>query len=633
MFHLDGHKGRVLTIVLVIVLFVAINIVSTNLLTNSQADLTEDHLYTLSEGTNHILANLDEPVTLRFFFSEKVASAYPSVMSYAHRVRNLLKRYASLSDGEVRLKIVDPEPFSPAEDEAVAAGIKGATTASGDLLYFGLAGANSTDTERAIPYFTTERERFLEYDLTKMVYELAHPEKPVLGLISSLPLEYGPGGPMAAAQGKSQPYYLYDQLKDAFDVRPLGSVFNSIDDDVDVLLIAHPGDLGDSELYAIDQYVLDGGHALVFLDPYLESSSYMQAGPGGSVPSSSTLGPLLKAWGVAMAPDKVVADRTLAHRVSVPDASGSRKVTDYLVWLALTKDQLNRDDLVTADLDSLNLATAGSLSAVKGATTKMEPLATSSKQSMLMDVGTVRFEQDPDALLKEFKADGKKKVLAVRITGPAKSAFDKAPASDDEDDSKPPSYHGTSAAGGINVILAADADMLEDRFWVQMQTFLGQRIAVPLADNGAFVINAAENLSGSNDLISLRSRGVSQRPFTLVEKIRRKAEDKFSAEEKRLQAKLDQTEQRLNQLEQGAGDTAKIMDQTQAEEIESFRQEMLTTRKELRAVQHNLRKDIERLGGWVKFINIALMPILVSLVAFGLASVRRRRRIRLSRQD
>lgn len=628
MVHLDARKGRFAVIGLVVVLFVAINILSTSLLTNVQIDLTEDKLYTLSGGTTSILEDLGEPVRLRLFFSESVATAYPTLMNYARRVTNLLKRYESLAGGKLTLEIVDPEPFSPAEDAAVAAGLKGATTAGGDLLYFGLSGSNSTDTERVIPYFTTERERFLEYDLTKMVYELAHPEKPVLGLISALPLEFGPGGPMAAAQGQSQPYFIYEQLQGAFEVRPLGSIFNRIDDDVDVLLVAHPGELGDAELYAIDQYILGGGRALVFLDPYLESSSYMQGSMGGGVPAASSLGPLLAAWGVDMAADKVVADRALAHRVSVPDGTGGRKVTDYLVWLALTANELDDTDLVTAELENLNLATAGNLSARDGASTRFEPLATSSTRSMLMDVGTVRFEKSPDALLNQFEADGTAKVMAARITGPAASAFDGPPPADEEDDSVPPAYRKQSE-GDINVVLVADADMLEDRFWVQLQTFLGQRVAVPLADNGAFVINAVENLSGSSDLISLRSRGVSQRPFTLVEDIRREAEDRFAAEEQRLQAKLDETEARLSELEQGTGDAA-VMDQTQAEEIESFRQEMLSTRKELRDVQHNLRKDIESLGGWVKFINIALMPIIVSAIAFVLAAARRRRRIRLT---
>lgn len=631
MAKLDVKTGRILAVFLVVVLFVAINILSTSLLTNSQLDLTEDNLYTLSNGTEQILEGLDEPVTLKFFFSDQVATDYPTVAGYARRVANLLHRYESLAGGNLKVEIIDPEPFSPAEDAAVAAGLKGASTASGELLYFGLAGANSTDTERVIPYFTQERERFLEYDLTKMVYELANPEPPVLGLISALPLEYGPGGPMAAAQGQSQPYFLYDQLQEAFDVRTLGPVFTKIDDDVDVLLIAHPGELGEAELYAIDQYVMGGGRALVFLDPYLESSSFMQGAMGGGVPVSSTLGPLLQSWGVALTEDRVVADRALAHRVSVPDQRGGRAVKDYLVWLALGQDNIGDGDLVTAELENLNLATAGALSPVEGATTTFEALMTSSPLSMLMDAGTVRFEQDPDALMNEFIADGTVKTLAARITGPVRSAFDGPPPAEGqaEDADDITALHRSASNGDINVVLVADADMLEDRFWVQLQSFLGQRVAVPLADNGAFIINAIENLSGSSALISLRSRGVSKRPFTLVETIRREAEDRFAAQEQQLQARLAETEERLSQLEQGTGEDGALLGDTQAEEIESFRQDMLATRKELRDVQHNMRKDIEEVGHWVKFINIALMPILVGLLAFVFGTVRRRRRRRL----
>jgi ABC-type uncharacterized transport system involved in gliding motility auxiliary subunit len=631
MAKLDVKTGRILAVFLVVVLFVAINILSTSLLTNYQLDLTEDNLYTLSNGTEQILEGLDEPVTLKFFFSDQVATDYPTVAGYARRVANLLHRYESLAGGNLKVEIIDPEPFSPAEDAAVAAGLKGASTASGELLYFGLAGANSTDTERVIPYFTQERERFLEYDLTKMVYELANPEPPVLGLISALPLEYGPGGPMAAAQGQSQPYFLYDQLQEAFDVRTLGPVFTKIDDDVDVLLIAHPGELGEAELYAIDQYVMGGGRALVFLDPYLESSSFMQGAMGGGVPVSSTLGPLLQSWGVALTEDRVVADRALAHRVSVPDQRGGRAVKDYLVWLALGQDNIGDGDLVTAELENLNLATAGALSPVEGATTTFEALMTSSPLSMLMDAGTVRFEQDPDALMNEFIADGTVKTLAARITGPVTSAFDGPPPAEGqaEDADNITAPHRSASNGDINVVLVADADMLEDRFWVQLQSFLGQRVAVPLADNGAFIINAIENLSGSSALISLRSRGVSKRPFTLVETIRREAEDRFAAQEQQLQARLAETEERLSQLEQGTGEDGALLGDTQAEEIESFRQDMLATRKELRDVQHNMRKDIEEVGHWVKFINIALMPILVGLLAFVFGTVRRRRRRRL----
>lgn len=642
MLRLDTHTGRFITIVLVAVLFLAINVLSTTLLTYAQVDLTDDRLYTLSDGTRSILDDLDEPVRLRFYFSESVAMPYPAVGNYGRRVANLLKRYESLAGGRIDLRIVDPAPFSPAEDEAVAAGLTGIPTASGETLYFGLAGTNSTDGQRVIPFFNMERERFLEYDLTRMVHELAHPERPVLALVSSLPLEYGPGGPMAAAQGQSQPYYIYEQMRETFDVRSMGNVFDSVPDDVDVLMIAHPGELGAAELYAIDQYVLNGGRTLVFLDPYLESAATMQSSPDAPTPDRSTLGPLLEVWGIAMVADRVVADRALAHRVSVPDNRGARRVTDYPVWLALTRDQLDEADLVTADLDSINMASPGALVAAANASTRFEPLMVSSRQSMLMNVDMVRGEQDPDVLTRAFTPDKHAHVLAARLTGPAGSAFDGPPApavvgdgveddegipGDDIPDALPSALtaHRSGSDGDINVIVVADADMLEDRFWLQMQDFLGQRVATPLADNGAFVLNAVENLSGSSDLISLRSRGVSRRPFTLVDSIRREAEERYAAEEQRLEDRLAETERRLAELEQGTGPDSALLDQGLASEIEGFRQDMIAIRKDLRDVQHNLHRDIEALGALVKFVNIALVPLVVAVIAFLLGGLRRRR--------
>ncbi|MEX1147669.1 MAG: Gldg family protein [Sphingomonadales bacterium] len=638
---LHTRTGRVVTLMLVAILFLGVNVLSTHLLTNAQVDLTEDRLYTLSEGTHNILRSLDGPVTLQFYFSESVATPYPAIGNYARRVAGLLRRYESLADGRIRLQIINPEPFSPAEDTAVANGLTGLPTAGGETLYFGLTGTNATDGERVIPFFNYERERFLEYDLTRMIHELTNPERPVLGLVTSLPLEYGPGGPMAAAQGQSQPYFIHEQLRQSFDVRDLGLVFDTIDADVDVLMIAHAGELGAAELYAIDQYVLGGGRALVFVDPYLESRAYMQSMPGSAMALTSTLSPLLERWGVATVPDRVVIDRALAHRVSMADASGARRIADYPVWLALTGDHINDTDLVTAELGNINLAAAGALAAVDGAATRIDPLLTSSRQSMLMNTGMVRMEQDPDELMRNFAADDAVHMLAARITGPAASAFEGRPELDDstaeERNAPPQTPHRARSSGDINVIVVADADMLEDRFWVQIQDFLGQRVATPLADNGAFVLNAVENLSGSSDLISLRSRGVSQRPFTLVDRIRREAEQRYAREEQRLQDRLVETEQRLTQLEQGTGNDAASTDQGRLDqelttEIDAFRQQMVDTRRALRDVQHNLRREIDVLGARVKIINIALVPMMVAVVAVIMAAARRRRRERLRKR-
>ena len=622
------HMNRILAVALAALLFVAVNIIATNLLTSARLDLTEDRLYTLSDGTRKILAEMDEPVTLRFFFSEKLAASYPSIRSYGRRVRDLLETYAGLAGGKIDLRVIDPEPFSLAEDDAVAAGLTPMQTPTGEKLYFGLVGTNSVDSQIVVPFLSAEREAFLEYDVSKLVVDLQKADKPVVGLISALPLEFGPGGALAAAQGQSAPYFIYEQLRQSYEIRSLGHVFTDLPPDLDLLLIAHPTELGDAELFAIDQFVLKGGKAIVLVDPNLESAAHLGHGPTGGVPASSNLPKLLSAWGVEYDPAKVVADRGLAQRVAMMDVGGGRVIKDYVAWIALTSGHFATGDIVTADLNTVNMASAGALIVKEGATTKVEPLLTSSTDSMLIDAVDVRYGPDPDELLQNFQADGSAKFLAVRISGMAKSAFDGPPeellAATGEEGKEKTSY--VSQAPNIDVLVLADADFLEDRFWVNMQNFLGQRIAVPIADNGALVVNAVDNMVGSSALISLRSRGVSQRPFTVVEDIRKRAEAEFLEEEKRLEAKLAETEERLRRLQEGAGTDAASLDRSQAAEVEAFRQEMLNTRRQLRDVQHGLRRDIERLGATVKFINIAAVPVVVIAAALGVAMVRRRRR-------
>lgn len=619
--------NRAVLIAVAAILFVAVNVLSTTLLKSARVDLTADRLYTLSDGTRRILAGIEEPITLRLFFSDAAATPYPSIKSYGQRVRSLLQEYEALADGGIRLEIIDPEPFSTAEDDAVAAGLQGIRTNGGDTIYFGLVGTNATDLQLTIPFFSPDRERFLEYDLTKLVSDLSVTEKPVLGLVSWLPLAFGPGGPMAAAQGQSAPYVIYEQLRESYSIRQIGQVFSKIDPDVDLLLVVHPGDLGEQELYAIDQFVLRGGKLILFVDPFLETAPTIQSMPGTTLAATSNLEKLLKAWGVDFDPTKVVADRSFAQRVSIMGPQG-RETKDYVAWLGLHGPGLSADDPVTAELDMVNLASPGALQPIEGATTRFEPVLRSSAESMYLPVSELRFQPRPDDLLRQFKADGQEKTLAARITGPAKSAFD-GPVENGEgegdDKAEKPAPHVTE--GQINVLVVADADILEDQYWVQVQQLFGQRIALPLADNGPFVMNAVDNMSGSSDLISLRSRGVSQRPFTLVADIQRKAEARFLAEEKRLQAKLAEAERRIQELEEGRGEgDMAALNRSQAEEIENFRREMLATRKQLRDVQHNLRRDIERLGVWVKAANLALMPILVAIAALVIASVRQRRR-------
>lgn len=619
---LSRRLYAIIAIALAAAMFVALNIALDASVTTARLDLTENHQFTLAQGTRNTIAKLEEPITLKFFYSKKVAAEYAQIQAYATRVRDLLHEYAALSGGKIVLQEIDPEPFTPEEDEAVAAGLTGAPTDNGDMVYFGLSGTNSIAGKEAIAFFTQDREAYLEYDLTSMIYRLSTPVKPVLGIITSLPLDVGAGGVMAAMQGQARPYVAYQQLQQIYKTKMLDANFASIPSDVEVLMIAQPGALNDKQLYAIDQFVLRGGRALVFVDPYSEIAGANQQ--QASSPIVSDLPRLFKAWGVHFTADKVIGDRALAARVQVSE-DARNPVAEYPIWLHLTPDNFDTSDPLTANLQALNIASAGALSPVKGATTHFAPLVRSSNEASLIDATEARLNPQPQTLMDEIRPTGQEYIIAARISGPAKTAF---PEGAPQGTALPQQIKDSK--GAINLVIIADSDLFDDRFWVRLQNVLGRTVATPIADNGAFILNAVENLMGSNDMISLRTRATNDRPFTRVSKIQAEAQAQFQSEADALKQKMADTENRLRALQQGSADKTQAAGLTpeQSAEIERFRRELLDTRTQLRDVQHNLRKDIDRLGGNLAFINIALVPLLVAAFAILLAVLRRRRRAR-----
>ena len=641
-----SHRVYALSaIALGVVLFLAVNIVANQWLGTARLDLTENGLYTVSPGTKATLSKIKEPITLRFYYSREPATGYASIVAYSSRIRDLLQEYSALAGGKIILEEIDPAPFTPAEDEAVAQGLTGAPTQEGENVYFGLVGTNTLAGHEVIPFFDQGREEYLEYDLTSMIYKLSNPQKPKLAIISALPLEAGAGGLQAALAGNSNPYVVYQQLRDNYDVQMLDPMTTDrIPADVSTLIVAHPANFSTSVQYAIDQFVMRGGHAIVFLDPLSEAS--VAGGPGAQDQgdkSSSTLGPVLTAWGVDFDVSKVVADAELAQPVQFGGGPGGQpQVVDYIAWMRMTPNNFDRSDPITASLQVLNVATAGALKQHQGATTKFLPLLQSSTTSGLMNSIEIRTVQNPNDLLRRFQPTGARFVVGARVTGPAKTAF---PAGAPPAPPKAPPAPGADApkdagplpaqikeAKDINVVVFGDSDMLDDRFWVQTQQMLGQRVAIPSADNGALVMNAVENMMGSNDLISLRTRERSSRPFVVVDQIRRTAEGRFLAEEQALQQKVTATEASLRQLQgQGQNQTqngAPVLNREQQAQIEKFRADLVQSRAGLRQVQANLRQDVERLGTVLAVLNIALVPLLIAAAAIGLSFLRRRRRAR-----
>jgi len=639
---------------LAVALFFALNIFADTAFKGISLDLTAGGLYTLSSGTRELLAHLKEPVTLRFYFSQRLADSVPSYANYAARVRELLERYASLSDGKIRLEFYNPEPFSDTEDRAVAFGLQGVPIGgAGDQVYFGLAGTNSTDDEEIIPFFQVDRERFLEYDVTKLVASLANPKKKVIGLVSSLPMGGSFGNPMMG-QATVQPWVVMTEMRQQFTVRELGESPDKIDKDIDVLMVVHPKAISAKAQFAIDQYVLGGGRALVFVDPNAESDT----GPSPMLmtgASSSDLPRLFAAWGLELVPGKVAGDRELATRVQAPVA-GRTQTIDYIAWLSLGEDNLNRDDVVTADLSNLLMATPGILEKKQGASTTFASLVWTDADATEIAADKLSLFPDFLGLLADYKPVGHPLTLAARIQGMVKTAFPQGPPAAGKEEAKKGEEGGASEGAKteekkdldkppaeapqpaswlkesvkpINVIVIADTDMLADRFWVRTQEFFGQQVIEPTAGNGSFVIDALDNLAGSDALIGLRGRGLSARPFDLVQRLRAQADARYLAQAQELQNRLKDAEKKLASLEkEGEAGSHQILSAAQQQEIDKFRAETLRTRKSLREVQHALRVDIERLDEVLKFVNIALIPILIGIAAIVVALVRAARRRR-----
>ena len=592
------------------VLAVALITINNNLFTGVRLDLTENKLFTLSTGTINIISTLEEPISLDFYLSRKTLADFPQLMNYANRVRDLLEEYAAKSGGKIALSIIEPEPFSEEEDQAVASGLNGiSVNAAGDRAYFGLVGVNSTDDEANIPFFQTSREQALEYDITKLIYNLANPEKRVVGVMSGLPLFGNP------AQGVSESWAIINVMEEFFEVRNIGVSSDRIDADVDVLMVVHPKGFTEQTLFAIDQYLLKGGHAMLFVDPLAEGDNPEPdpANPYVMPDMSSSLNILLDGWGVEVDTSKIAADINLAMRVQTQGARGPQE-SNYLPWMQLGIDNLNREDFSTSELNLVHMGTAGIIERLEDATIEFTPLLQTTTDSMKMERDLIFFQRDPNVMLANFESGNKVLVLAARISGNVTSAYpDGLPEEDEEDETSP--MDDTVKEGRIDAVLVGDTDILADHFWIRMQNFFGVQIPQSVANNGDFVINTLDNLAGNTDLISLRSRGEFSRPFTVVEEIRRDAETQFRAQEQELQTRLEETEQKIAQLQQEDSEGALLLSQEQAAEIEEFRLEQIKTRKELRAVQHELQKNIERLGTLLKFINIGLIPLFIALLA------------------
>ena len=599
--------GRLGLLAIIAIFIIAVSL-SNLLFRGVRLDLTENQLFTLSDGTIRVLENISEPIDVYFFFSDRATADTPVLRMYAGRVREMLQEFVQHSDGKLRLSMIDPLPFSEDEDRAAEFGLQGISLGiTTEPIYMGMAGTNSIGDEEIISFLDPSKETFLEYDLAKLIDTLSNPERPTIGLISNLPVN---GGFDPTTQQMTEPWIVVSQIQQLFDLRDLPETSTEIDEDISILMVVHPKSLTPVTQYAIDQFILRGGKALLLVDPYAEADVPVPdpSNPAAAMMASraSNMDPLLNAWGVSVNVDEFIGDDRFALTIS---GYGNRPMR-HLGLIGVDDNGIITDDVITAGLRSLNFGYAGNIAVAEDAPATVTPLVQSSEISALLSSSILNFLRDPEQLRVDFSPTAKRYTIAARIQGIVPSAFPDGPPEPSDTE------HVAESVNPVNVILIADTDLLTDRLWAQIQNFFGQRIPTAFADNANFVINALDNLSGSGDLISIRSRATYTRPFTRVQELRREAEGRYKLTEEKLQQELQETERNLSELQASREDSsAMIMTPEQEATLDRFQEERLRIRKELRQVQRNLDQQIEDLGTWLKIINIGLAPLIITLLS------------------
>ena len=604
-----SRSSFIITLLLAFLLLVGVNYLAQSLFSRHVIDITENKIFTVSDNTKQILASLKEPITIRYFFSEAQANGLPIFQNHAARVRGLLEQYESLSDGKVKIVYYNPKAFTEEEDLAVANGLESIPVDTiGNKFYFGLSVENSTDDKVAMSFIDPSRDAFLEYDISRLLYDVAEPGKKTLGIISQLPMRGSGGG---IGQDISGPWIIYKQLQNKYDVTVLPTDATIIPESVDMLMLVHPHSLPDETLYAIEQYMLAGGHAVMFLDSY---SNILR-----ETIKSSRLDTLLSHWGLSIAPDKIVAEKAAAMAVQV--TAGASRLASFpnVTWLNLTPEYLQQDSVITNALSNIRLIDAGYLDVLDDAQVRLEPLITSSPAASSVDVAQIRDERDVLSLYRNYIPEGREYIMASHVKGVVSSAFDDKYAFVKQNDG-----HIAISDSSIQAVIVTDTDMLRDNYWVQSQNFFDSNMVATTADNGAFLLNILDYLSGSDALINLRTRGAKDRRFDALDELKRQAELEFRDEEERLKNKLRTMEEALTTLQSTPQDGSQLFDDEQATQLQEFRNVFLQTRKELRAVQRRLVENIERLGSHLALLNILAVPLLLLCAAFFVPSFLRR---------
>jgi ABC-type uncharacterized transport system involved in gliding motility auxiliary subunit len=614
------------------VIIVAVNFITGTFKT--RIDMTEEKLYTLDPGTRAILKKLDSPVEIRFYFSQSESRMPSGFKTYGQHVEDLLSEFKQAGRGNVVIKKFDPKPDSDAEDLANLDGIEAQMLPTGDHMYLGIA-VSQDPAKAALPFLPPERERLLEYDLARAIAQVSATNKPVIGVMTPLPMfgsQIPPQLAMRTGQQSQEPWVFIQELKRDFEVKQVPMDTEKIDDDIRVLLVAHPKDIKDSAQYAIDQFVMRGGKLIAFLDAMSLADSRQQNPMMGMMPGgASSLDKLLKAWGIQFENTKVAADLNFARQLRGPN----NQPQTMPAFLFLDAKGINKEDTTTTQLDEVLLPFAGVFTGTPVAGLKQTVLLKTTADAQLVD--GFMAQMSGQKIVDEFKPSGTSYALAVRLTGKFKTAFpDGKPASqpdkdedkkDEKKEEKPkPEDQIKESKAENSVVLVGDSDFVFDNFCAQVQNFFGQKIVIPRFGNLTLAQSMVEQMAGDSNLIGVRSRATLNRPFTVVKEMQKQANLRFQAEIKKLEEEQAEAQKRLNELQakKEAGQRF-ILSKEQQDEIAKFKQKEAEARKQLKLTRKNLRQEIDSLENRLKWANIAGMPVLVTIAGLALAVLRKRK--------
>ena len=587
----------IISVLSTIVLFLSSNYIIQKININIGVDFTSTKTFSLSDGTKRVIDEIEEPLKISFIYSRNLSKNIPIIQNYANQVQGLLNRYSDLASGKIELNFIEPEPYSDDEDYVNRYGIQGfPIDQEGSKVYFGLIASNTTDDIETVPFFDPSKAGSLEKQLTDIVYKLNRSKKPMIGFLSWVDTTPPMMPNNQLGQGE---YTILEELSYFYDFEFLDTDAESFEN-IDLLMVYHPSDISDKSEYAIEQFILKGGKTVIFLDPFFEKNDHSN--------KTSNLKNVLKTLNINYN-DNVILDGAQATRLQTQQNisdNTSLQTMLKLNWPEVRGQFINQNEDIGDGLSLIRIVSPGGLSKLdEDNSINYTSLISSSEVTMDLPMKEVH---DPIKLINNFKPTGITYDFGVKLTGQAQSNFEDFEFKYDD--------HLDMSENDINVVLFSDADFIRNAFWARIQKFLDTNVIETTSDNGSLITNVLDSLTGYDEFINLRNKETPFRPFVVVQKLQAEAEQKYLGQEQQLQAQLDETLSKIQNLSAGRNVENVNLSEKQLIELSNFQMQVEKTRKQLREVRRNLSKDIDVLANQINILNTFLIPILLIILMF-----------------